>query len=306
MRHAAFALAIGVTWLGCGSSTPATSDAGGDATVGTPCNGDSDCPTDMRCNYPSTGGCGATKECFLQTSCKGKTVCACDGTTITTCAGASKPVAHPGPCNDGGPCGAACGSSLCCESCDVTGYAPITMGAARVSVGACTQQQLQAFVTACFSSGADTTSCEAWSTQDAGACAACLTPVLTSATAWGPLDCDTSSSPCAPNEGGCVDLVLHTTADEAVSGGSGSCGDTITVKDGCVDYGCSTCTGADVLTCEQSAVANECATYQNQVVSTTGLCAALQGDASSSLGVCFPQTDADNIAFVNVFCGTGP
>jgi hypothetical protein len=36
---------------------------------------------------------------------------------------------------------------------------------------------------------------------------------------------------------------------------------------------------------------------------TTGPCATLQEDAGVS--ECFPQSDADLAAFVNVFCGTG-
>lgn len=202
---------------------------------------------------------------------------------------------------DGGP---GCGSGLDCEQCDVTGYSPIQQGTPHTVPNACTAQQLQDFVTACFSTGASSTTCSAWEAQDTGACGTCLQPVLQSTTSWGPFDCETSSSPCGANAGGCVDKVIGQVGQEGITGGSGSCGDLVTVNFGCQDYACSTCSTTDFQTCDQSAVANECASYVSQVSSTTGICAGINGDAAPArISDCFPQSDSDNVNFVDVFCG---
>jgi len=87
----------------------------------------------------------------------------------------------------------------------------------------------------------------------------------------------------------------------------------VTINFGCQDYACFLCfppndtNETDAVECDQSSVSNECATYVASVESTTGVCAIIDGDASSAaIANCFPQTDADNVSFVNVFCGTGP
>ena len=215
--------------------------------------------------------------------------------------------------NDSGGDGAACGSGLACEECNVSGYAPVQMAKPLAVVNACTLTQLQAFVTACFSSGASSSTCTAWEQADSGACGTCLEPVLQTSASWGPFDCATSSSPCGANEGGCVDLVLNTVSTEKSQGGAGSCGDLVTINFGCQDYACSECeapndtNAADGTACDQSAVANECVQYVNAVESGTGACAAIDGDsAPPNSASCFPQSDAQNVDFVNIFCGTGP
>jgi hypothetical protein len=176
-----------------------------------------------------------------------------------------------------------------------------------VHVGACTQTELQAFVTACFSSTSSSATCTAWSQQDSGACGSCLAPVLQSQTTWGPFDCQTSSSPCGANSGGCVDLVMNQVSQEGITGGSGSCGDLVTTNFGCQDYACGTCATTDFQTCDQSAVANECANFVSQVDSATGVCAGINSDAAPpKLSSCFPQSDSDNVNFVDIFCGAGP
>ena len=202
-----------------------------------------------------------------------------------------------------------------CEQCDVSGYTPATMGKPTQVIGACTATQLQAFVAACFSSTASTASCQAWGQQDSGACGKCLNPTLQSATTWGPFDCATSSSPCGANSGGCVDIALAATASEKVGGGAGSCGDAITAAFGCEDYACSTCDstgGASSIFAKcvsdslSTGATHQCSSYYNTQTNPTGPCAALQSDAApASLQSCFPQTDADNVNFVNIFCGTG-
>lgn len=202
---------------------------------------------------------------------------------------------------------AACGSGLACEQCDVSGYSPISQGKPASVLNACTPQQLQDFVTACFSTTSSTNTCQAWEAIDSGACATCLAPVLQSSANWGPFDCATSNSPCGANSGGCVDLVTKTTAAETANGGAGSCGDLVTSNFGCQDYACGTCSTADFQACDQSSTANECLSFVNPVESATGPCGPINGDAApAKIADCFPQTDADNVNFVNIFCGTGP
>jgi hypothetical protein len=199
---------------------------------------------------------------------------------------------------------------VACEVCDVSGYTAPMMGKPAQVLNACTATQLQAFVTACFSSTASSATCTAWAKQDGGACTTCLNPVLQSSANWGPFDCATSSSPCGANSGGCVDLILKAQASEKASGGSGSCGDAITGAFGCEDYACSTCTTADFQACVKDTLStgttHQCGSYYDVQVNPTGPCMALQSDAApASLNNCFPQTDADNVNFVNVWCGTG-
>jgi hypothetical protein len=215
---------------------------------------------------------------------------------------------------DGGDAGM-CGV-IACEQCttDAGGFAPIIQGAPTTIMNACTQAELQTFVTACFSSIATTASCTAWNTlQDAGAdaglCAQCLAPVTEASPTWGPFICATTASPCGANSGGCVDIVLGTVNDEIrvePDGGVGSCGDQITNAFACEDYACSTCRGTDTQTCLDDAIATQCTMWAQAQTSTTGVCSAANSDAApTALASCFPATDAENVAFVNVFCGTG-
>ncbi len=209
--------------------------------------------------------------------------------------------------DSGGGDSSTCTGVVTCEQCDASGYSAPQEGKPTTVVGACTQAELQAFVTACFSTNANTTTCKAWQTQDSGACGTCLNPVLQTSATWGPFDCATSSSPCGANSGGCVDLVLGSTATEKGQGGAGSCGDAITSAFGCEDYSCNTCTTTDFTSCVQDAVAHQCSSYSSVQTSTTGPCAAANSDAApAGIANCFPQDDAGNVLFVNVFCGTGP
>jgi len=206
--------------------------------------------------------------------------------------------------------GGKCLSGLDCEVCDVTGYTAPVMGTPIQALNACSSTDLQAFETACFSSTATTTTCQAWvKTQpDGGVCNACLGATLQSDTSWGPFDCQTAQSPCGANSGGCVDLILKSQSAEKVKNGAGSCGDLITTNFGCQDYACGGCTtDADFSTCDQSAIANECKPFADAFSQPTGACAPLLSDAApASLNACFPQADdASRIAFLNVFCGTG-
>ena len=202
---------------------------------------------------------------------------------------------------------ATCSSALACEDCSAAiSYQPPMMGVPIATANACTQSELQAFATACFSSGATQQSCAAWQQQDSGACGACLAPASTSSATWGPIDCP-SASACDANVGGCVDLVLGAIADERGQGGTGSCGDALSAALGCEDVACGACATGDVAACLQSSATNECASYENATASATGACAAIYGDAApAAVSACFAHSDADQAAFLNVFCGTGP
>jgi hypothetical protein len=195
-----------------------------------------------------------------------------------------------------------------------TGYTLTIQGKPTAMLNACTPAALQAFVTACFSVGATTATCAAWNAEDAGAaqalCAACLAPTAPTSPTWGPFVCATAS-PCNANSGGCADIVLGTIGAEIGqnspdAGVVGSCGDAITNAVGCEDYTCDLCLNADFTTCLSDAVSNQCQLYEAQRAT---LCPA--NDAGPpAFASCFPQTNgennAENFAFVNVFCGTGP
>ena len=214
----------------------------------------------------------------------------------------------PKPDGSGGDSGGQCQSGLACEVCDVTSYSAPTMGTPIQVLNACSPTDLQAFQTACFSSTATSQTCSTWekSQPDGGACAKCLNPVLQSDTSWGPFDCATAQSPCGANSGGCVDLIMKSQSAEKVKGGAGSCGDLVTTNFGCQDYACGGCSTTDFATCDKSATANECKSFVSAVESTTGACAAINGDAApAGINACFPQTDADEVKFLDVFCGTG-
>jgi uncharacterized protein (TIGR03382 family) len=199
---------------------------------------------------------------------------------------------------------AACSSGLACEQCDVSGYSPTNQAPPLgPSTGACSDTDIQDFVTACVDTSATQATCSAWQTSAPAACSACIVTTNTAAS-WGALVC--ASTGCQFNTGGCVDLVLGQVSQEASSGGNGSCGDLINASYGCQDYACGTCSSTDFTTCDQSAIANECASYSAPVTSTTGPCAVLNGDAGPpQAATCFPQTVADDNAFIAYFCGGG-
>ena len=198
-----------------------------------------------------------------------------------------------------------CDSGLACERCNVSPYVPMVMNAPLITSNACTPAELQAFVTACFSGTATTATCLTWSQADTGPCGACLASVVPASAHWGPFVCNGST--CGANTGGCVDLVLGTVADELNQGGLGSCGDALTDNIGCDEFACAACAATDQDACIASAAANECASYQASVSWPSGPCAAANGDAApAGVARCFPQNDAENVDFLNVFCGTGP
>jgi len=103
-----------------------------------------------------------------------------------------------------------------------------------------------------------------------------------------------------------VDLVLGQVSAEAGSGGTGSCGDVLTTNVACEQFACGSCATSNIAACDNSAETNECSKFADAASSTTGLCADLVIDAAPGLARCFPQTNADDVTFLDVFCGTGP
>ncbi len=206
-----------------------------------------------------------------------------------------------------GDSGCTPGSGLSCETCDLSAYTPPSMGVATLTLNACTNQQMTDFVTACASSTATTATCQAWFNQDTGACAKCLTPNKPTDAAWSAGWCDSQQGPCPFNSGGCVDLITKTVNNEKAKGGAGSCGDLITSAFDCQLTACSACTAqSDFTACSKSAEAAECVAEFNAYQSTTGACASLlAADGPAPTDVCFPQTDADVVKLLNIFCGTG-
>lgn len=276
----------------CGGKLGADGDAGSDASGA--CGG---CPMNYTCQYPISEGCSATPKCMPQVACKGLPSCACDGTTTQTCGqGATKPIAHGGPCNPQPPPD---GCTIACETCDTTAFTVTPQVAPSEATKACTPGDISSFVTACLGSSATQTTCSTWEQSDAGtsSCGACvLTPI--SAATWGPIVCQSSS--CTINAGGCIDIVSGQVPIE--NGTTGSCGDLTNASDQCLDYACSACTTtSDSDACTQHAQQNECKSYFD-AASTSSTCALVDAGAST----CSPQSDADWASFINVFCGTGP
>ncbi len=292
--------ALGVVWfVGCGSVVGATSDAGVDGNLNASCSSNADCTGGLVCDYPVSDGCGATTRCLAPPgfgACKAMPYCACDGTMVYVCsAGAPKPVAHTGACADATSPDAC---ALACERCDTSAYSPTTQTKPHAASQACSASEVTAFVAACLGSTATPATCAAWQQSDAGACGACAMTQVTSTT-WGALVCTSTS--CTPNHSGCIDLTLGETSQERSSGGAGSCGDYYSDAEGCGAYVCDACAGNDHSTCLVDASTNGCKTYVDGAVNASA-CASLDAGATA----CFPQTDAQYAAFVNVFCGTGP
>jgi hypothetical protein len=294
MRFALFLVPFAIA-ASCGGVISGGTDAGSDAS--STCSTDSDCPKGDACLFPVNGGCSATRACLLaNVECKGLPACACDGTDVSACGpGAIKPIAHSGPCEGPPP---SCASGLACEVCDVTAFAPTPQSPPFASINACSSSQIADLVTACLSSSATSATCSTWQSANAGPCAACVVTPSTSMN-WGPI-VRRSDGSSALDSGGCVDLTLQEVAQEKATGGSGSCGDAYNDELECIAYSCGKCIGtADSTTCSTSAAVNECQPYV-QAVKTSPLCGGL--DAT----VCFPQSDVDFAALINVFCGTGP
>jgi hypothetical protein len=207
---------------------------------------------------------------------------------------------------------ATCGSGLTCEVCDGT-FSTTQMTAPFQKVGACTQNDITAFVTACGAT-ATSTSCDDWQTAQADAGAgdagtSCLDCTFSSQSGakWGVYVCDDNTGACFLNTPGCLDVALASVAQEKQAGGSGSCGDLYNDAYMCEGYACNSCTAqSDFDSCLKSADANQCKQYADLAYSTTGKCSAANDpDASATINSCFDQNDTDLTTMTMLLCGPG-
>lgn len=207
---------------------------------------------------------------------------------------------------DTGTDAATCGSGLTCEVCDGT-FSPTQMTAPYNKAAVCLPADITAFVTACGSTGTQTT-CDDWQTAENTSAATCLSCVFSDANnpKWGVYVCDTNGA-CSVNTPGCLDVVLGTVTQEKQAGGAGSCGDLFNDAFTCEGVACDSCVSqSDFSSCLTSSEANECKTYADAANATTGVCAAVNDpDASAAVNACFDQTDADLQILTNFLCGTG-
>jgi len=208
---------------------------------------------------------------------------------------------------DTGPDAAACSSGLTCEICDGN-FTATQMTAPFEKAGACTQNDVAAFVTACGASSTQQT-CDAWQTAQADAGPSCLDCVFSSVNGakWGVYVCDDITGACTFNTPGCLDVALMTVTQEKQAGGAGSCGDLYNDAYSCEEYACNGCvTQTEFDKCLESADANECKSYADLAYATTGKCAAVNDpDASAQINSCFDQTDADLATMTALLCGPG-
>jgi hypothetical protein len=205
---------------------------------------------------------------------------------------------------DGGDA-ATCGSGLSCEVCDGN-FTATQMTAPFQNAGACTQNDITAFVTACGATET-ATSCDDWQAAQADAGTSCLDCAFSSqnGSKWGVYVCDDNTGACFFNTPGCLDVALATVAQEKQAGGSGSCGDLYSDAYMCESYACNSCVSqSDYDSCLQSADANQCKSFADLAYATTGKCAAANDpDASATINSCFGLTDADLATMTTLLCG---
>jgi len=201
----------------------------------------------------------------------------------------------------------ACGSGLSCEICDGS-FTATQMTAPFQKSGACTQNDISAFVTACGSTETST-SCDDWQTAEVDAGPSCLDCVfsLQNGPKWGVYVCDDNTGACFFNTPGCLDVALATVAQEKQAGGAGSCGDLYNDAYMCESYACNSCVSqAEFDKCLTSADDNQCKQYADLAYATTGTCAtANDPDASAAINSCFGQNDTDLATMTALLCGPG-
>ncbi len=137
----------------------------------------------------------------------------------------------------------------------MSGFSPVAqVTPIGPKAGKCPAADTTAFVTACLSANATSSTCQAWQTAEKTSNANCLSCVFTqtTGTGWGPLVCDNNG--CKLNVPGCLDLALGQQSQEN-STSTGSCGDHLSASYGCQDTACASCTGTDFSTCVNDAVA---------------------------------------------------
>jgi hypothetical protein len=224
---------------------------------------------------------------------------------------------HKVPTGDSGDAAAnTCGAVVACETCDVSSYTPQAQNPPiGPKSGMCPSADISAFETACLASSASSTTCDAWQTSENTSNATCLGCVYTQQTdaKWGFLVCTSSS--CAVNFPGCVDMALGQVSLEN-STSTGSCGDLLSAGYGCQDVACNGCTEAndptnyeaDFTACDNHAVTQQCVSYSN-ALDAAAVCADLAADATppAALANCglgaSSLTDQQWDTLVGYFCG---
>ncbi len=209
--------------------------------------------------------------------------------------------------------------ALTCGPSSVAGFVPTAMNPPNpLHQNACTVQQTIDY--AQCNSQVDPTKCPEFSGQpvpDSGTpatCAACIESQAAAAT-WGVIVFNGTTG--AVNIGGCVDDVLGQVAAEP-----NSCGQLLFSSYACQNAACGGCTGDQFDQCDLLALAggvgptlaSTCKSYDDQVESPTGPCAAITSDVlPAAVANCFPdaclagnpmQQDADWLTRIACFmCG---
>jgi hypothetical protein len=196
--------------------------------------------------------------------------------------------------------------ALTCGPSSVSGFVPTAMHPPNpLHQNACTVKQTSDY--AACNSQVDPTQCPQFGGQPVPgtppACAACIESQVAAAT-WGVIVF--TGTPEAPgvgevNIGGCVDDALGQVAAEP-----NSCGQLLFSSYSCQNAACGGCTGNQFDQCDLLALAGgvgptlatTCKSFDDQVESTTGPCAAIAGDVlPAAVGPCFPDASlAGNLA----------
>jgi hypothetical protein len=148
---------------------------------------------------------------------------------------------------------------------------------------ACSAQQISDYVQ-CQGPSKVTDLCTQFKPGNPGeACGKCIeTPYAADAGPWGVIVFNGSTA--FLNVEGCVNVAL----------GTFDCGSALHSLYQCEEIVCSACTGNDFTTCELESAEdpNYCGTLSDAVTSSTGACAAINGDAGLPCAVqpCFPNT----------------
>jgi hypothetical protein len=180
-----------------------------------------------------------------------------------------------------------------CGPADVSGYTPVAMHSPNPAhANKCTSQQAMDYA-AC--EGGASTKCGQFAMgQPSYTCGQCIESQKTDLH-WGVIVFENSVG--TPNAEGCVDDALGQVPYEHASGGSGSCGDLLHASYGCQEAACGACVTANSDVCLNAAIAGGCASYDQAVESTTGLCAVLMTDAAPAAAAsCFPDPTITDLA----------
>lgn len=168
-------------------------------------------------------------------------------------------------------------------------YVPVAQ-----SLNACSAAEITAFITACDSTSATTTTCDSWLSDSSNA--ACLACILPANDAGAPTNTGallvSADNTFVVNLPGCLALQDPTQGP--------MCAANLEPYEQCVLFACSSCTTAsDYTTCEQTAAASGGA-CNGYLTGTQTACATDFGDAGAGTTTCSTDTDV-----ITVICGSG-